>query len=176
MSLKNNKSKSLLLLNQEVGVIIKLRWPVSVESVFAYKHLLYTWTYIQLWESKKATLKTSNIICHQNVIIYMKKFSVLLLNWNFSCLIQIYNINCLYLFRGIKRIFYCNVSRRESCGSCIVGEEIKIRSICKVVWTSFHCTWSDINTVNAGTCWQFYSNFLVRILRPKIRDILVKYT
>ena len=61
-------------------------------------------------------------------------------------------------------------------GSCIVREEIKIRAFWKVVRTSFHCTWSDINTVNAGTCWQFYPNFLVRIsftriLRLTIRDI-----
>ena len=32
----------------------------------------------------------------------------------------------IHCFSGLKRIFYCNVSRRESWRSCIVEKEIKI--------------------------------------------------
>ena len=164
------KSRSVLYYQAEMASVCGKRLCIQTFAIH-----FYTWTYFQL-ESKKGTSKTANIMCHQNVTIYMEKFAVLLLNWNFSCLIQVYNINCLYLFSGIKRIFYCSVCRRESWGSWIVREEIKIRAFWKVVRTSFHCTWSDINTVNAGTCWQFYPNFLVRIsftriLRLTIRDI-----
>ena len=174
-----NKSKSLWLLNQEVCFIIKLRWPVSAESDFAYKHLRYTFTpeLISSWNQRKG-LQKPLILCAIKMSQFIWKSSQFYF-WtetSLVCRIQVYNINCLYLFSGIKRIFYCSVCRRESWGSCIVREEIKIRAFWKVVRTSFHCTWSDINTVNAGTCWQFYPNFLVRIsftriLRLTIRDI-----
>lgn len=68
------KSRSGLYYQAEMASVCGKRLCIQTFAIH-----FYTLTYIQLWESKKATLKTSNIICHQNVIIYMKKFSVLLL-------------------------------------------------------------------------------------------------